>query len=91
VAALERRTKDALAYRNGRHGTKVALVAPSLDHLLGAQADAERLGLPAALVVDSGHILPPRFDGSPVVTALGIGPARRSEVRRITNRFALVP
>ena len=91
LQALERRPEAALRYRETGHGTKVALVAPSLEEILQARAEAERIGLPWALIVDSGHLLPPDFDGSPIVTALGIGPARRSEVRHITKRFALVP
>ena len=91
LAALDLRPDAARAYRDGGHGTKVALRATSLDDLLRAQVIARRAGIPAALVTDVGHVLPPDFDGSPVVTALGLGPAKRSEVRRITRPFALVP
>lgn len=80
-------------------GTKVALAAGNLDALLRAAYEAKIAGLPCALITDSGHVLPgdfvrghwhQPFDGRPVVTALGIGPARRAEVRHITDRFALV-
>jgi PTH2 family peptidyl-tRNA hydrolase len=91
LVALDRRPDDARAYRDGRHGTKVALRADCLEDLLIARSMADRAGIPAALITDSGHILPPSFDGAPIVTALGIGPAKRSEVRRITRHFALVP
>jgi peptidyl-tRNA hydrolase len=91
LVAIEQRPDDARAYRVGCHGTKIALVAESLDDLLRAGDLARRAGVPAALITDSGHILPPSFDGSPIITALGLGPARRSEVRRITRHFALVP
>jgi len=91
LIALDSRPTAARAYRADGHGTKVALRARCLDDLLRAHAVATRAGIPAALITDSGHILPPSFDGSPVVTALGLGPATRSEVRSITRRFALVP
>jgi peptidyl-tRNA hydrolase len=91
LASLDARPACAHAYRADGHGTKIALRAHSLDDLLSAESMARRAGIPAALVTDSGHILPPHFDGSPIVTALGLGPAKRSEVRRITRRFALVP
>lgn len=78
------------AYRAPGHGTKVTLATSSLARLLRARDECERLGLPHALIVDSGHVLPPYFDGSPIVTALGIGPALRPEVQAITARFALV-
>lgn len=90
LTALEQRPDDAREYREGSHGTKIALRAEHLDDLLRARSMAERAGIPAVLITDSGHILPPSFDGSPIVTALGLGPARRSEVRSITRRFALV-
>jgi peptidyl-tRNA hydrolase len=91
LIALKQRPDDARAYRDGCHGTKLALVAESLDDILRAWALAGRAGVPAVLITDSGHILPPSFDGSPIITALGLGPARRSEVRRITRHFTLVP
>jgi peptidyl-tRNA hydrolase len=91
LSALDLRPTDARAYRDGSHGTKIALRSESLDDLLRAHSLAQRAGLPTALVTDAGHVLPPHFDGSPIVTALGIGPGRRSEVRHITRRFALVP
>lgn len=72
-------------------GTKVTLCARSLQDLEEAYQRALFLKIPCALITDSGHILPPHFDGSPVITALGLGPATRSEVRTITRRFALVP
>jgi PTH2 family peptidyl-tRNA hydrolase len=80
-------------------GTKVVLLARDLDALQRAAYEAKAAGLPWALITDSGHVLPATFDGqawrqpfdgSPVVTALGLGPARRAEVRHITDRLALV-
>jgi len=88
--AVVLRPQDAETYRADGHGTKVALRAEHLDDVLQAHAMAQRAGIPSALITDSGHVLPPSFDGSPIVTALGLGPARRAEVRRITRHFALV-
>lgn len=34
--------------------------------------------------------MPPFFDGSPIVTALGIGPATREQIKKITKKFQLV-
>lgn len=61
-------------------GTKVCLVARDLPRLLLLQAVVADAGVPYALITDSGHVLPPHFDGSPVITALGVGPATRREV-----------
>lgn len=78
-------------YRAERPGTKVVLLARNIYELERARDECAMLGIPHALVVDSGHVLPPHFDGNPIVTALGFGPATRSEVGRITRRLALVP
>ena len=91
LTALDLRPDTARAYRDGGHGTKVTLRASGQDDLLRALSMARRAGIPAALATDAGNVLPPSFDGSPIVTALGLGPVRRSEVRRITRHFALVP
>lgn len=71
-------------------GTKVVLRAKSSEHLIRAEQEAKALGIPCSLIIDSGHIMPPYFDGNPIITALGIGPATRSEIKRITKRFQLV-
>jgi PTH2 family peptidyl-tRNA hydrolase len=68
-------------------GSIVVLDAPDLPCLqkMAIQAAAKRL--PWAMFVDSGHVLPPSFDGSPVVTALAIGPALRSDIQPITRHL----
>jgi PTH2 family peptidyl-tRNA hydrolase len=76
----------ALAYRSESVGTKVTLEG-SLLRILKAQARCERDGIPHALIRDSGHVYPPHFDGSPIVTALGVGLSPRSE--SITKKFNL--
>lgn len=77
----------AAEYRNGTVGTKVVLVG-SLRRIWQALDQCERQGIPCALIEDSGHVLPPHFDGSPVVTALGIGVC--PEADGVTKRFQLL-
>lgn len=67
--------------------TKVCLKAKSLQQLLRAHDAAQKLGLPCALITDEHHVLPPHFDGSPIVTALGLGPARRCDAYAVTKRL----
>jgi peptidyl-tRNA hydrolase len=67
-------------YASDPPGTKVVLVARDLPRLLTIRDLAQYYGVPYALIEDSGHVLLPFFDGSPVVTALGVGPATRKEV-----------
>lgn len=78
----------AARYRNVAHGgSKVSLKAKNQQQLIKAFAKARSLGLPCALVVDRHHVLPPHFDGSPIITALGIGPCTKEEAREITKKF----
>lgn len=77
----------AQAYASDRPGTKVALAADL--HRLGRAAERARLaGIPHFVVIDSG--CPNFFEGKPVVTALGIGPATAFEVRKITGNLPLL-
>jgi PTH2 family peptidyl-tRNA hydrolase len=69
-------------------GTNVCLKSKSLHHLMRAYEEAQSTGLPCVLITDSGHIHPPHFDGSPIITALGIGPCLRSDIHHITKRFS---
>lgn len=73
--------------RLGTSGSRVVLTARNEEEILRAKAEAERLGLPHALFVDSGHVMEPFFDGSPVVTALGLGPAPKDALRPVAKRF----
>lgn len=76
-------------YSKDSHGTKVTLISDNLDHLIVAKEIAEQNNIPVSLIVDSGHIMLPHFTGEPIVTALGIGPCYRDEVKQITKRFKL--
>jgi PTH2 family peptidyl-tRNA hydrolase len=89
-AFLEAPPDVAALYRTDGHGTKVCLAARSLDELLLARELAKAHGLPNALVVDSGHVHPPHFDGSPIATALGLGPVTRDQARPVVGRFRLL-
>lgn len=61
-------------YRALRPGTKITLDGGSEANLLRV-ADRLRLkGVPFVLIHDRGHVEPPHFDGSPILTALGAGP-----------------
>ena len=81
----------ALAYRDRtRGGSKVTVKAKNVTQLLKAYAAARDLGLPCALIVDQHHILPPHFDGTPIITAVGIGPCTKEECREITKKFRCI-
>lgn len=69
-------------------GTKVCLHAKNLDVILKAKAQADASGIPNFLVVDSG--CPDFYNGEPIVTALGLGPVKKADVKHITNSLKLV-
>src|SRR5689334_10698332 len=69
-------------------GSMVVLDAPTLADLDRAAVIASRHDLPWAMFVDSGHLLPPHFDGSPIPTALAIGPAEKHRIKPLVRRYA---
>ena len=69
-------------------GTKVCLGAKHLHQLLRAKEQADAAGISSYLVTDSG--CENFFDGKPIITALGLGPASRDSIKHITKRFNLV-
>lgn len=69
-------------------GTKVCLTAKNLNQLLRAKQEAEAAGIPVYLVTDSG--CENFFGGQPTITALGLGPACKDQIKQITKRFQLL-
>ena len=69
-------------------GTKVCLGAKHLHHLLKAQEQAEAAGIPTYLVTDSG--CENFFGGEPTITALGLGPSTKENIKTITKKFQLL-
>ena len=78
------------SYKGTGNGTKICMYAKNLGQLLRAYREAQAAGLPCSLIIDRGHVLPPHFDGQPIITALGIGPAYRDEAEHITKRLTLI-
>lgn len=71
-------------------GTKIVLSARSERELCDLYHQARMAKLPCAMVVEEHHVMPPDFDGSPVVTAIGIGPVDREQAKPITRRLSLM-
>lgn len=80
----------AQAYVADGGGTKIVLAAADEASLWRCYKRACDAGLPCALHVEEGHIMPPTFDGSPIVTAVGIGPAERAAIRPIVRDLKLM-
>lgn len=71
-------------------GTQIILKSKGLDDLLLAFEKAKAEGIISSLIIDSGHILPPHFNGEPIITALGLGPCTKEQVHHITKKFKVV-
>jgi PTH2 family peptidyl-tRNA hydrolase len=87
--ALAKRPEIAQFYQRDGLGTKVTLKADNENKLMQAYIACKEAGIPCSLIIDQHHILLPHFTGEPIITALGIGPARKSEINHITKRFSL--
>lgn len=82
---------NVLNYRTlGKGGSKISLYSKNENQLIVAYNKAIELGIPCSIVVDQNHILLPHFDGSPVITALGIGPCTQNEAKIITKKFQCI-
>lgn len=88
--ALRLRPEVTAGYKGTGNGTKICMYAKNLGQLLRAYREAQAAGLPCSLIIDRGHVFPPHFDGQPIITALGIGPAYRDEAEHITKRLTLL-
>ena len=71
-------------------GTQIILEAKNADALYNAHKLANEAGLITSLIIDEHHIMPPYFDGSPILTALGIGPCTKDQAHFITKKFSLL-
>lgn len=93
LALAETTSPDRLdAYRDRQKGgSKVTLKARNSNQLIKALNAAVAAGIPAVPIVDANHVIPGTpFDGNPIITAIGIGPCRKSEVQHITKKFNCV-
>lgn len=70
-------------------GTKVCLDGGSLERLEQLSAELELAGIPHVRIIDEGHVEPPHFDGSPILTAIGVGPLTRSDAPKCLRRLPM--
>src|SRR5690349_1908731 len=69
-------------------GTKVCLAARCLAELFRVEQAAQDRGLSTFRVVDSG--CENFFGGQPIITAVGIGPATRTQIPQIIKKLKLI-
>lgn len=71
-------------------GTKIVLSVADERQLCELYHRARMAKLPCAMVVEEHHVMPPIFDGSPIVTAFGLGPLPRDQAKPITRGLRLM-
>ncbi len=82
-------TPDGRSYASLKPGTKITLDGGSYSAMMQLLHDLAVAGIPHVTIIDSGHIELPDFDGSPVMTAIGIGPLPRAAAPRALRRLKL--
>lgn len=86
VMALERADKSAASVWKAEGQKKVVLKVQNAQALFKIREDAERAGLPSAIVADAGLTeIPPG-----TITALGIGPAQNKQMDKVTGKLSLL-
>jgi peptidyl-tRNA hydrolase len=71
-------------------GSKFSMSTRNKEALIDAYNLARETGIPCAMIVREGHIMPPHFDGNPIITALGIGPCTEEEAADLVKHFTLM-
>jgi PTH2 family peptidyl-tRNA hydrolase len=78
--------KSAVADWKAEGQKKVVLKVSGVPDLFRIREDAERAGIPSAIVADAGLTeIPPG-----TITALGLGPAPSKQMDKVTGRLKLV-
>lgn len=80
-------TDHGRAYAALRPGTKISLAGGSEDDLLYLAERLTLAGIPHVTITDRDHVELPDFDGSPVLTALGVGPIPRALAPRFLSKI----
>lgn len=74
----------------GNGGSIVSLYAKNENQIIELYNKVISLDIPAYIVVDSNHVLLPKFDGKPIITALGIGPCLKDDIQHLTKKFQCI-
>jgi peptidyl-tRNA hydrolase, PTH2 family len=86
VMALERADKSTAGQWRSEGQKKVVLRVANVQALFKLREEADRAGLPCAIVADAGLTeIPPG-----TITALGIGPAPNKMMDKVTGKLSLL-
>jgi peptidyl-tRNA hydrolase len=87
--ALDLADPSAAIYAQLKPGTKIALDGGTETDLLRLRDRLIEHDIPHALIIDRDHIELPDFDGSPIITAIGIGPISKARAKRVLSKLPL--
>ncbi|MCE6959376.1 hypothetical protein LAZ40_09960 [Cereibacter sphaeroides] len=79
---------SAASYAALKPGTKICLDGGSIDAMHRLMDDLAAAGIPFIQITDQDHVELPDFDGSPILTAIGIGPHHVKDQPRFLRRLA---
>jgi len=82
-------TPEGAAYAALTPGTKICLAGGSEDDLWALEERLARDGIPSFPIIDRDHVELPDFDGSPILTALGVGPISRAQAPGALRKLKL--
>jgi PTH2 family peptidyl-tRNA hydrolase len=86
VERAEKMDKTAVSSWKAEGQKKVILKVPGVPDLFRLREDAERAGIPCAIVADAGLTEIP----AGTITALGLGPAQNKLMDKVTGKLKLV-
>ncbi|HDZ53507.1 hypothetical protein LCGC14_0044620 [marine sediment metagenome] len=82
-------TPEGDAYARLIPGTKICLDGGSLQKMQLLIEQLSLQGIPCFPIIDRDHVELPDFDGSPILTAIGLGPFTRADTPRALRKLKL--
>ncbi len=82
-------TPEGCVYAALTPGTKICLSGGSEVQMLHIVDQLTLQGIPCFPIIDRDHVELPDFDGSPILTAIGVGPFARADVPRALRKLEL--
>lgn len=76
-------------YADLNPGTKICLNGGSIEKMQLLIEQLSLQGIPCFPIIDRDHVELPDFDGSPILTAIGLGPFTRADTPRALRKLKL--
>lgn len=82
-------TAEGASYASLCPGTKITLAGGSEEEMLRLCDKLQAAGLTPHPIIDRDHVELPHFDGSPILTAIGLGPISRDQAPGCLRKLKL--